>query len=429
MPDISCQDFTQLIARQTEHLDREMLKDITPTTTLIGSVETGRFPALDGVSHTFDKINRVFPDMSGEWTDVESDGCIGAPCDPDETKIGLGSTRSSYKLQKKSYSTDIFCYDQAMTADRAKEVFAGLVETLRESTTLINDNRIRNEYFRNAGYKWACTTSGLTAITFTETGDLINVTPSTLPTSDIFPNHLRRRIMYQTLSGALGKGVQGQPQVIEVLTDQDTIWNLQHAQGGLDPYFRFTQFEAGSVEYQRYGWVGRMGNFMLKADLHPVRFQIRGNVLQRVFPYVNESATLGIRGVVNEQYLTAPVQASFIWHRRAMRVLMRDNTSLNPQMPFAARDFAGKWQFVMDNMTCGTHLSADGQTVPTPVDNTRRNKGKFIADFSYATQAQFPEYAEMFLHLRALPCVVGASPCGLNTNYVTQDYSSANAPC
>ena len=116
-----------------------------------------------------------------------------------------------------------------------------------------------------------------------------------------------------------------------------------------------------------------------------------------------------------------------------MRSLMRDNTSINPMMPFAARNFGGRWQFVMDNLTCGTAVAKDAAgndiTVPIAVDNSRRNKGKFIADFSYATQAQFPEYVEVFLHLREQPCIVGVSTCAATPDYVEQDYGSANDPC
>lgn len=70
---VSCTQFTDLLSRRSEHLDDEILKDITPLGTLIGMVESGRFPAEDGVSHTFDKFNRVFPDMSAAWDDVT--GC------------------------------------------------------------------------------------------------------------------------------------------------------------------------------------------------------------------------------------------------------------------------------------------------------------------------------------------------------------------
>jgi len=433
---ISCEQFAQYIARQTEHLDELMLKDVTPLGSLIGAIETGRFAPEDGVSHTFDKIRRVIPDMSGAWSDVTNTGCVGTPCDPSETKIGLGSDRSSYKLQQKSYASDIICYDLALTADRAKQVFAGYVSTLKDATNIISSNRIQNEYFRNCGQAWVCTPTGLTPFTFTETGDLTTITlkntsnQTIIPTADITVNAMRQRVEYQILSGALGANVYNMPPAIEVQTDNQTIWNLIQGNASLQPSFRFTEFNAASEQFQKYGWTGQVGNFALKAYAWPIRFQIgANNVLQRVFPYTNTAATLGIKGVVNDAYINAPVQATFIWNRRAIRALMLDNSSLNPNMPFAARDFAGKWQFVMDNLTCGTALSADGQTIPIAVDNSRRNKGKFIADWKWATQAQFPEYAEVFLHLRAQPCITASSPCGLSTSYPTQNYSSANDLC
>ena len=428
MPDITCSNFGDVVARQTEHLDELMLQDVTPLNTLMGAVRTGNFPAEDGVSHTFDKLNRVQPDMSGAWEDVSIASCVGQPCDPSETKIGMGFTRDSYKLQRKSYATDLFCWDLLLSADKAKQTFTFFVQTLRDATTLINDNRIRNEYLRIAQYKFAVTPTGLTPITFTETGDLINVTPTALPTSGLFVNHLKQRIANQILQGALGKSVQGGPPSIEVLTDMDTIWELLQDDTNIAQAWRFTDFEEGSKEKNTFGWMGRVGNFNVKADLMPIRFQIVGNTLRRVFPYTNVAATEGIKGQVNQDYINAPVQVSFIWHREAMMTRMRDTTSINPMMPFLARDFAGKWQFVMDNLTCGT-VTVSGAVVPVAVDNSRRNKGKFIADFSYATQAMFPEYAEAFFHLRAVPCVTGAVPCNINYAYATQSYSSANTPC
>lgn len=428
MPDISCTDFTDYLSRRSEHLDDDILQDVTPLNTLMGSVMTAPFPAEDGISHTFDKFNRVQPDMSGAWEDVSITSCVGQPCDPAETQIGMGFTRDSYKLQRKSYATQIFCFDLIMSADRAKQQFSFFINLLRDATTTINDNRIRNEYLRISQNKFAVTTTGLTPITFTETGDLITVTPTALPTSGLFVNHLKQRIANQILTGALGRSVQGGPPSIEVLTDMDTIWELLQDDTNIAQAWRFTDFEEGSKEKNTFGWMGRVGNFNVKADLMPIRFQIVGNTLRRVFPYTNVAATEGIKGQVNQDYINAPVQVSFIWHREAMTARMRETTSINPMMPFLSRDFGGKWQFVMDNITCGT-VTVGGAVVPVAVDNSRRNKGKFIADFSYATQAMFPEYAEAFFHLRAVPCVTGGLPCNLNLGYATQSYSSANVSC
>lgn len=431
MAEITCAQFTDLLSRRSEHLDDEILRDITPVGTVIGMVETGQFKAQDGVSHTFDKFNRVFPDLSSAWSDVTAANCIGTPCDPTEVKIGLGFTRDSYHLQQKSFGTDLFCYDLVMSADRAKQQFAHVVETLRDATNLIISDRLRTEMFRIADLKWVAGGGGvgMNAFTFTEAGNLITVTPSIMPTSKITVNMLRRRIQYQILSGATGKVVKDSPPEIEVLASMETIWDLIEGNSNLAANWRFSDFAVGAREYYQYGWAGRVGNFMLKADLHPLRFQIQGNTLTRVFPYNNVAATSGIKGQVNEAYINAPVEAMFIWHRRGMRSLVKQNTSINPMMPFAARDFGGKWQFVMDNLTCGTATLADGTIIPVPVDNSRRNKGKFIADFAFATQAQFPEYVEVFLYLREPACLVEIPTCADTPAYVEQDYSSENPVC
>lgn len=433
MAEISCAQYTDLLSRRSEHLDVEILRDITPTASIIGMVETGQFPALDGTSHTFDRFNRVFPDLSGEWADVKAGSCVGTPCDPTETKIGMGYTRDMYKLQQKSYATDLFCYDLIMSADRAKQQFAHTIEVLRDATNLIISDRLRTEMFRIAGYHWVAggtSGTGLTAFTFTETGNLINVTPSVIPTSKLMVNMLRRRIQTQILNGATGKAAMNTPPEIEIMTDMETIWDLIEGDSNLGFHWQFNDFAPSAKEYYQYGWAGRVGNFMLKADLHPIRFQwANAGALQRVFPYSNVAATQGIRGVVNDAYVNAPVQATFIWHRRGMRSLVRDTTAINPMMPFAARDFGGKWQFVMDNLTCGTAVDANGLIIPIAVDNSRRNKGKFIADFSFATQTQYPEFVEVFLHLREPACVVEVPRCNPTPDYVTQDYTSENPLC
>lgn len=434
---MNCKSFTDLLSRRSEHLQDYILRDVTPNGTLIGYFETGRWPALNGVSFTFDKFNRMWPDMGVAWQDVTAGSCVGTPCHPHETCIGFGFTRDMAKLQQISYTTDLFCFDQIMTADRAKQQFSHIVEGLRDATNTIISNRLLNEQFRVAGHHWLCTTTGLVPFTFTEANDLTTLIPSALPTAQIVPNHLRRRVTYQMNSGALGRNVVNVPPKIEVMTDLDTVWDLCKGDTTVSDHWRFNEFSPADKEYWGYGWSGQIGNFMLKALLQPQRWQIMADgSLNRVFPYINIAATQGIKAIPNPQYDVAEVQASYITHRRGFRNLVLDSTSINPNMPFAARDFGGKWQWVMHDLTCGTVSVCDStsgvgvqRTIPVPVDNTRGNQGKFIADFKFGTEAQFPEYLECFLHLRAQPCIVSTPPCGMNETYVEQDYNSCNDPC
>lgn len=420
---ITCKKFTDYLIRKSEHLDDEILRDITPIHGWIGHVETGPFKALDGVSHTYDRINRIMPDLSSPWTDVTAASCVGTPCDPDEVLIGMGTTRDSYKLQQISYGTDLFCFDLILSADRAKEQFAALIETLRDATSIIVSDRLKCEAFRIAGDHWLATATGFTAFTYTEAGNLINLTMSALPTSKLTNRMLQRRVEPQLLRGALGKNIKDQPPMLELVTDMTTLWELREGDSTITDHWQWQSFDQGS-EYYKYGWVGKIGNYAVRVDPHPLRFQINGNQLNRVFPYKNIAATSGIKGVENDEYINAPVQAHFIWHKRAMKSLVLDPVSINPMMPFAARDFGGKWQFVMDNMTC---KQTDGTL--TPVDNTRRNKGKFIADFKFATKKQYPEFAEVILALREPACITPAYPCTDTPAYVAQSYSSANDVC
>lgn len=432
---ITCRSFTDFLSRKAEHLDDNIILSMHPIDdTWIGHVGTGRFAAEDGVEHTFDRFENVYPDLRGTWEDVTAASCVGKPCDPDETKIGLGFTRDSYKLQRKAYSTDLFCFDQILSADRAKRQFAHVIRVLRRCSSLITSDRMRKEALRIAGKKWLCSGNALTATTATWDSTMTLLTVSAgMPTSKITARHLQRRVNPQIRNGALGEEInRGTQPMLEYVTDNEDLWNLVEGAPELADHWRFTNF-ADAEKYHRYGWTGSVGNYGVRTDTSTLRFNHVDNlagggvVLQKVEPYTNVSATEGIKESVNEDFDNAHVQIDFIWHRKAMTSLVRDTTAINPEMPFAARDFAGKWQFAMNNLTCGL----DNNGNPIAVDNARGNKGKFLADFSFATQAEYPELAEVFIKLREPACIVDAPTCASDCypSCNAQTYDSANATC
>ena len=232
----------------------------------------------------------------------------------------------------------------------------------------------------------------------------------------------------------------GTQPMLELVTAMDEIWNLVEGNPELSDHWRFEDFGDAAAKFYKYGWTGKVGNYGLRDDSYSLRFNIisqdgnGGGVLQIVYPYTNVAATEGIKEAINPDYDLAPVQLDFIWHRMAMTSLVRDTTQINAEMPFASRDFGGKWQFAMDNLTCGTMTVVDsvtGQTIQVPiaVNNERRNKGKFIADFSFATKAEHPEFAEAFFVLREQACIVDIPTCSTPPYPLAQNYDSSNALC
>ena len=445
---ISCQQFASYIAAKTEHLDEPILLSMHPLDSQwIGHVSTGQFKAEDGVEHTFDRFENVFPKL-GAWRDVQSASCVGAPCAKPQTKIGLGFTRDSYKLQETDYATDLFCWDQILSKDRAREQFDHFVKVLKRVSTLVWSYRFRTEALRIAKFKWVCNNNGLTAITaaWDATMTQLTLTPvvagqSAMPTSRLQAGHLQRRVDPQIRAGADGPKIdKNSAPMLELVSNMDTVWNLVEGDSNLTDHWRFSQFsDAG--KYYKYGWTGSVGNFGLRSDAFSLRFNVLSNntqtgvvVLQVVFPYNNIAATEGIKEDVNADYDNTRVQLDFIHHRMAMTSLVRQPRAINPEMPFAARDFAGKWQFVMDNLTCGTVIVADLITetnieMPIAVNNELRNQGKFVTSFGGAIQAKYPELEEGFISLRGPACITDLPICGDDPGYPEQDYESANEPC
>ena len=372
----------------------------------------------------------------------------GTPCAKPQTKIGLGFTRDSYKLQETDYATDLFCWDQILSKDRATEQFAHFIRVLRRVSTLVWSYRFRTEALRIAKWKWVCNNNGLTPITATwdATMTILTLTPvvagqSAMPSSRLQAGHLQRRVDPQIRAGAEGPKIdKNSAPMLELVTNMDTVWNLCEGDPTLTDHWRFNQF-ADAGKYYKYGWTGSVGNFGLRSDAFSLRFNVVSNnpvtgvvVLQVVFPYNNIAATEGIKEDVNADYDNTRVQLDFIHHRMAMTSLVREPRSINPEMPFAARDFAGRWQFVMDNLTCGTVTVTDTATglpvtMPIAVNNELRNQGKFVTSFGGAIQAKYPELEEGFFSLRGPACLVDISECSADPGYPAQNYSSANEPC
>lgn len=354
----------------------------------------------------------------------------------------MGFTRDSYRLQRKAFETDLFCWDLILSADRAKQQFSHVVRTLRRCSSIVTSDRFRHEGVRIAGQKWATAANTLVPITayWDATGTILNV--STLPTSKLTARHLQRRVMPQLRLGAMGEDInKGGAPMLEYVCDPESIWDMVEGDPNLTDHWRFNLFKEASGPFYKYGWSGTIGNYGMRADSMPLRFlnlqkqNADGTYqLRLVYPYKNVPATEGIKETLNNDFEDAHFQWNWIWHRMAMISLVRDATSINPEMPFAARDFAGKWQFVMDNLTCGTVIGTDPVSglpliVPVAVNNERRNKGKFISDFSLSTKADYPEFAEGFLTLREPACIVDLPPCSPDPGYPEQSYESANAPC
>lgn len=448
MSQITCSKFTQFLVDQLPRYDKLIIETIRPTDGWIGHVSTGTFPANSGVSLYQDRFENVWPDTTKEWNSVAVTNCLGTPCDKTEHVIGWGSSRLNYGLEEQSWQTPLLCFDQLMHITAAKEQFRQIIaKILKPATSAIQSAFLRKRALYWAGKKWVANASMdefayIWLLSGTSEAYLLT---NKVPTSKLTPQMLQRRVNPLQLVGYFGQtpfGEQDSPPLIELVSDLETCWELDHlanvgAVGSNRPTvsgnWRFEQWDAAN-KYWRYGFQGKVGNYAVRVDPMQLRFNYvgaSGNAtypykFQVVLPFRNVASSgaggePGLKSEPNPDYQVAQYRMSYIWHKKAMECLVADASPINPQMPFSSRNFGGAWQFVMDNLGSGP----DGCVI----ENKRRNKGQFIADFKMAIRPLYPEFAEAIFHKGEPQCVLTVDTCNSDPGYPTQDYNSANTPC
>ena len=446
---ISCSKFAQYLVDQQPVFDKLILSDIRPTDSWILNVKTGTFDAFSGVEHTLDRFNHVFPNTTKVWNRTQYASCVGTPCDKTEHCIGWGATRITYYLEEQSWQTPLLCFDQQMHVVKAQEHFRQIIsDILRPATTNIMSNFLRKRALQFADKRFMANRN-MTEFTFTWTtvGDEEIFFDTSANPNLIFklvPQMLQTRFEPLMRRGYGGKNpFKETAPYIELVTDISTCWELDKLGGAtgvggvpsVSGNWRFTQWDAANA-YWRYGFSGQIGNYMVRVDPMGLRFNFVRDLgagaganrfrYQVVLPYRNVTSSgaggaPGLRSEENPDFDRAQFRISYIWHKMALEALVADATPVNPEMPYSSRNFGGKWQFVMDNLGVDVNNCV--------VENKRRNKGQFIADFKLAIRPLYTEFLNVFLHRGEPFCVPEVSNCSTDPGYPTQTYTSCNTPC
>lgn len=456
-------DFAQFLVDETPRFDEMIMEDIRPTDGWIGHISTGTAPLGTPAEITQDRFRSVWANTTKAWrrVPVSGPGCTGNPCDPPSSQIGWGADRLTYYAEEITYETPLFCYDQLMHVTHAEQHLSQIINNILRPNT----QNIFSAFARKRGLFWAkykqIANSLLSAFTYEwvsvdldgdgTSDDEIYFDCSASPT-DIY--HLVPQMLQNNYSRSMREGYGGKNPFketlpyIELVTDMDTCWFLDKlggqlgVGGGNNPNvtsnWRFTQWDAAN-QYWRYGFSGQIGNYQVRVDELGLRFNYvtdlgagahggNGNRYryQIVLPFVNETTTgaggaAGIGANVNTDYDNAQFAISYQWHVNGLELLVPDARPINPDMPFAHRDFGGKWRFLMHD------LGAD--TSGNPISNKWENKGQFGAWFKYWVRPKHYEFLRGYIHKRELFCIPEIDVCSTDPGYPSQSYSSAPPDC
>lgn len=444
----NCSNYYDFLFDRSPHFDKDILKDWFPVDDAwIGHVATMPWESFTGTTHVFDKLHVGAPDLSQTWQTFDTQGalvanppgentlgCVANACNPTAISVGWGSERLSYGRARQRYQTNVLCFDQINTRAKAKEQLGQIITGIKNLSKMVWSDYIRANSLIQANTIYICGQGEKTIPNVpgaTITGNLATINlggTGNLPTSQLTMQYLQK--FYEPLqANGYFKSKYVPNGMFKLITDPVSSQQLLEGNPALTSLFKFDDFQKGGSMF-KYGMSKGIGNFGIAWDLFPARFyHTNSGILKRVWPYLNQATTIGIKPVVNTQWLKAPVQYSVVWHPEAMRRAVPSLTSVHPEMPFLTRDQGGKWMFsgpdsdvlMVTDPTTGTSCT---------LDNKARNLGLWWADFEAGFRPEFmDEWTRGILHLREPGCVVDQTPCSTAPAYVTQSYADVNPVC
>lgn len=454
-------DFVQALVDETPKFDELIMEDIRLTDGWILNVAQGTVPNGTPTEITQDRFRHVFPNTTKAWGRVVANGpgCTGNPCDPVEHQIGWGADRLTYFEEQQIWSTPLMCYDQEMHITQAEAHITQIInEILRPATIDISSAFLRKRCLLWSKQKWAANSS-MSPFTFQWQSPIDNSLAGPNGDEELYfytnispfnvflltPQMLQNRFSPLMRRGYGGKNpFKDAAPYIELVTDMDTCWSLDKLGGAVgvggtpsvSGNWRFTEWGAANA-YWRYGFSGQIGNYMVRVDEMGLRFNYVQDLgasytnryqYQIILPYRNgitsgAGGTPGLGSDANPDYDTAMFAMSYIHHKEGMELLTRTASPINSEMPFAHRDFGGKWMFQMHDLGA----NADG----TPIKNAWGNKGRFASWFQYYVRPKHTEFMEAIFHKRQqfLITNINTSNTDATNGYPVQEYNSALPNC
>ncbi len=428
---IDCTKFSSYLARRTPNFLKDFVEDLHPRDVVYTSLyENKTWTSYTGTQHTWDRIHVAMPNDGGDWEQMDAGACAMNICDPQSRQIDWGSTRASFGKFRRRWKTRILCLDQIRHVEEAEAQLEAIWKGLMKVPEYIQADWMKYQQVLGADKIYiagkAGTTVTVTAGMFTGGLNKINLGSSAnLPTSKLTVPYLMRQTYRLQMEGYFD-GEYVPTGKYKVITDEQTAYELANGNPALSAMYDAADFDKGGKYYQ-YGAMMGVGNFLLQDTPYPARFQhIGSGVLQRIWPFQNIPATVGLKPDIDEAYINAPYQISVLPHRKAREIYVGEIPSVHPKMQFGSRDLWGKWNWIND-----AYLQAfDPNTgAACSMENPVRNKGYFLADFEAGVRNTRPELERVILHQREPQCMIDDPRCATTPAQVYQTLLPYNAFC
>jgi hypothetical protein len=174
--------------------------------------------------------------------------------------------------------------------------------------------------------------------------------------------------------------------------------------------------DAGGI---RFNYVGDMGANWNGGNGNRYRYQWLDPLVNLLTTGAGGAAGLGSK--VNPAWTYAQYRFSHLTHPKQIRLLYREESTINSELTYMHQNMGGKWQFVTDN------LGQDENGVA--IENKRRDKGQFIADWYLYAEPGNTEWGGVFFHKAEQVPIALINTVASDPGYPAQSYISEITDC
>lgn len=427
-----CEQINNMFIQAPEYIVPELLYEkFKPTNAWYGIVDEEEFVSNHGTTHTGKRLSRMtMPNPADDdWRKIEVDVCATNACDFDPKIIQHGSDSYNWSIVQRDLRTDWYCLDGLQWEYFPEQEMSNIQANLNLMNTQVQEEFIRHRYLASVApnNKWLmlgdasdpCATQCLSPQreawffeTVTESGEpsprfiRVGVSVANLSNIALLNNDMLNFALYerqyilndmgwiQDMSGLYPLYLDSPITSNRLVQSADAAANFIVSLGGNS----IPGINGQSIN-NRLGLIQRTtANFMHKIDPYAMKFypdtafneglaafDIADTStwprLFRVFPYLKEGATIGIRSILDPAYINAPFTISSIFHPEVGAVQRpRPSRGYGSAVNEAPPDAQFEWNN------------------PPWQCNVKRSKGFFMGSWRMAWRPKFTEYGYAFLH-------------------------------
>lgn len=391
---MSCEAVIDYLQRESGRVGPDIYSRVFTRSPWVGLIRRGTFP--DGMGHTISVLTyeRNAPVLAEpSWTTLTvNDGDIteSGLCAPPATKIGVGNTLRTYNLARRVLEGPDFCVENIRFSFQLREQLTQVMNILTEYTLIEWEIRDRHEYLRLV--KWKVSVNAQLTVSEATTAPYFGACPTSILTQGVLNRWRARLLRDGAAESALGRA-NGAP-IFTLIVSYETSENLIFLNADIRDDLRWGK---PNELLAPFGVDRSYRGFYHLIDAYPMRGTCAAGVFTETPAFSLQSATKGQRAEVNQSWMDAPYEISFIFDPMVFEQLIpQPITNPAPKFSFNPVNYMGDWQAknIIDRV-----CNPDGTVI--------FHRGILAA----ASKPVHPERGVAFLHLRCDPALNLITSC------------------